>query len=64
MHPTVVYRSILAEGETRGGERKQREIASNLLRESLSIETVVRVTGLPIEEVQQLQYQLNKSAQS
>jgi hypothetical protein len=43
------YRSILAEGEL-----TKREIASNSLREGLSIETVAKVTGLAITEVQQL----------
>ncbi len=33
-------------------------IALNLLREGISIATIVRSTGLSIEEVQQLQQQL------
>jgi len=63
MQESTVYRSILAEGETKGEERKQREIAINSLREGLSIETVARVTGLSIAAVQQLQQQVNESAQ-
>jgi predicted transposase YdaD len=31
MQESTVYRSILAEGETKGEERKQREIATNSL---------------------------------
>jgi predicted transposase YdaD len=56
MQESVIYRSIQQE--------RDREIALNLLREGISIETVVRSTGLSIEEVQQLQQQLNGSAQS
>ena len=59
MQESTVYRSILAEGEI----KKQREIATNSLREGLPIATVARITGLSIEEVQQLQ-QLNESTQS
>ncbi|MBD1844267.1 Rpn family recombination-promoting nuclease/putative transposase [Cyanobacteria bacterium FACHB-63] len=60
MQESSVYRSIFAEGE----EKKQREIALNLLREGLSIVTIARATGLTIEQVQQLQQQLNESASS
>jgi predicted transposase/invertase (TIGR01784 family) len=64
MQESTVYRSILAEGETKGEERKQREIAINSLREGLAIATVARITGLPIEELQQLQQQLSESSQN
>jgi len=64
MRESTVYRSILAEGEIKGEERKQREIASNSLREGLSIETVARVTGLSIEEVRHMQQQLNEPLQN
>jgi len=60
MQESVIYRSIQEEAEA----RKQREIANNLLREGLLIEMVTRVTGLSIEEVQQLQQQLNESPQN
>lgn len=55
MQESVIYRSIQQE--------RDRAIALNLLREGVSIETVARSTGLSIEEVQQLQQQLNGSAQ-
>ena len=68
MQESTVYRSILAEGETRGEargeERKQREIARNLLRGGVNINLIASSTGLSIEEVQQLQQQMNESAQS
>lgn len=64
MQDSVIYRSIQAEAEARAEARKQREIASNLLRDGLSLEIVARGTGLSIEEVQQLQQQINESLQS
>ncbi|MBN3927018.1 Rpn family recombination-promoting nuclease/putative transposase [Nostoc sp. NMS4] len=60
MQESTVYRSIWKEAE----DEKTRAIALNLLREGVSIETIVRSTGLSVEEVQQLQQQLNGSAQS
>ena len=59
MQESSVYRSILAEGVAEGELRKQHEIATNLLREGLSIEVVARGTGLSIEEIQQLQQQID-----
>jgi predicted transposase/invertase (TIGR01784 family) len=64
MQESIVYRSILAEGEAKGEERKQREIALNFLRDGLPIEMVARGTGLSIEDVQHLQQQLNESPQN
>jgi predicted transposase/invertase (TIGR01784 family) len=55
MQESVIYRSIQEEAET----RKQREIAANSLREGLPVATIVRITGLSIEEIQQLQQQVN-----
>ncbi|MBD2496510.1 hypothetical protein [Nostoc sp. FACHB-280] len=63
MQESVIYQSIQREGEAKGEARKQREIATNLLRDGFPIEAVVRVTGLSIEEVQELQRQINESAQ-
>lgn len=56
MQESVIYQSIQREAEKRAEARKQREIATNSLREGLPIEVVARVTGLSIEEVQQLLY--------
>lgn len=56
MQESVIYRSIQRD--------EKQAIALNLLREGVLIETIVRSTGLSIEEVQQLQQQLNGSAQS
>lgn len=60
MQESTVYRSILAEGETKA----KREVALNLLRRGVAIDIIVPSTGLSIEEVQQLQQQMNESAQS
>ena len=46
MQESTVCRSILEEGETRGEERKQREIALNLLRGGVAIELIASATGL------------------
>lgn len=60
MQESTVYRSI----ERDAREEEKREIAINFLRDGLSVEAVARGTGLSIEEVQQLQQQLDGSAQS
>jgi predicted transposase YdaD len=60
MQESVIYRSIQEETEARA----KRTIALNFLRDGLSVEAVVRGTGLSLEEVQQLQQQLNDSTQS
>ncbi|KAM3100548.1 Rpn family recombination-promoting nuclease/putative transposase [Phormidesmis sp. 146-35] len=64
MQESVIYRSIQEEAEARAEIRKQREIATNFLRNGLAVEVVALGTGLSIEEVQQLQQQLNGPAQS
>jgi predicted transposase YdaD len=60
MQESTVYRSILAEGEV----KKQREIAINLLRRGVAINIIAPSTGLSIQEVEQLQQQMNESAQN
>jgi predicted transposase/invertase (TIGR01784 family) len=60
MQESTVYRSI----ERDARKEEKREIAINFLRDGLSVEAVARGTGLSVEEVQQLQQQLNGSAQS
>lgn len=60
MQESVIYRSIQAETEAKA----KREIALNLLRDGFPVEAVARGTQLSIEEVQELQRQMNESAQS
>ena len=64
MQESTVYRSILAEGESKGEERKQREIAINLLLRGVAMDIIAPSTGLSIEAVRQLQQEMNESAQS
>ncbi len=60
MQESVIYRSIQEETEAKA----KRSIALNFLHDGFSVESVARGTGLSIEEVQQLQQQLNQSAQT
>jgi predicted transposase YdaD len=60
MQESTVYRSIWRDAQ----KERDRAIALNFLRDGLPVEAVARGTGLSIEEVQQLQQQLNESAQS
>ncbi|MBE9208054.1 hypothetical protein IQ244_16285 [Nostoc sp. LEGE 06077] len=55
----VIYQSLQRDVEAKAEARKQRETATNLLRESLPVEIIVRITDLSIEEVQELQPQIN-----
>ena len=48
-------------GEVRGEDRQKQLIAVNLLRKNLDLETIAEVTGLTIEQVQQLQSQVTQS---
>jgi hypothetical protein len=48
-------------GEVRGEERKQQEIAVNLLRKSISLEVIAEATGLSIEQLKSLQLQLGNN---
>jgi predicted transposase/invertase (TIGR01784 family) len=57
MQESTVYRSILAEGE----EKKQREIAINLLRRGVAIDIIAPSTGLSVAEVHQLQQPIDES---
>jgi predicted transposase/invertase (TIGR01784 family) len=60
MQESTVYRSIQREVQ----EERDRAIALNLLREGVSVEIVVRSTGLSVEEIQQLQQRIDDPAQS
>ncbi|MEH2291725.1 hypothetical protein [Nostoc sp.] len=51
MRESVTYQSLLAEGRDQGIRR----VAINMLKEGMSIEVVAKVTGLTVEQVQQLQ---------
>jgi predicted transposase/invertase (TIGR01784 family) len=53
MRESIIYQ--LFEAERRN--KKVREIALNLLAEGMAVDAIARLTGLPVEEVQQLQQQ-------
>ncbi|WP_449419644.1 Rpn family recombination-promoting nuclease/putative transposase [Phormidium nigroviride] len=59
MRESVIYQDILQEGRQEGRQEgmqlAKEELARNLLRENISIEQVVRLTGLSLEIVQSLQ---------
>jgi predicted transposase/invertase (TIGR01784 family) len=60
MQDSTVYRSIQRETQ----EKRDREIAINLLRRGVAIDIIAPSTGLSIGEIQQLQQQLNESPQN
>ncbi|MCL6754884.1 hypothetical protein KBT16_29470 [Nostoc sp. CCCryo 231-06] len=69
MRESVIYQEILEEGEAKGkaeGEAKgkaetTRKLTLNLLRIGMSLDQIAQVTELPIEEIQVLQEELQKS---
>jgi predicted transposase/invertase (TIGR01784 family) len=51
MRESTIYQEIWQEAKA----EERQEVAINLLREGIAIETIARVTGLSVERVQQLQ---------
>ncbi|WP_341532017.1 Rpn family recombination-promoting nuclease/putative transposase (plasmid) [Nostoc sp. UHCC 0302] len=51
---------IVTSWEQKGAQRALEQVAVNLLREGMATEAIVRVTGLTVEQVQQLQAQLSQ----
>ncbi|MEM6753123.1 MAG: hypothetical protein AAF630_09165 [Cyanobacteria bacterium P01_C01_bin.38] len=51
-------RKGIQKGIQEGTQQAAEQIAVNSLREGLSVEMVVKITGLSLEKVQQLQAQL------
>ncbi len=47
--------SIERMGIEQGKEQERQAIALNMLQENISLETIARITGLAIEQLQQLQ---------
>ncbi|MCC5619204.1 Rpn family recombination-promoting nuclease/putative transposase [Nostoc sp. CHAB 5836] len=52
------YKQMVTSWEREGAQKTREEIALNLLRRGMIIEEVAQITGLNIEQVQQLQVQL------
>ncbi|MEH2027543.1 Rpn family recombination-promoting nuclease/putative transposase [Nostoc sp.] len=49
------YMQIITSWEKKGAEKALEQVALNSLREGISVEIVARITGLTVEQVQQLQ---------
>ncbi|MDJ0845293.1 hypothetical protein [Crocosphaera sp.] len=71
MKESVIYQEIFHEGEVKGkqegkkegekeGEKKAtRNIALNMLRNSMNMEDITKLTGLTLQEIEQLNSCLN-----
>jgi hypothetical protein len=55
------YEGEIAQAEKKAQERKQQEIALNLLKENIPLEIISRTTGITIEQLQSLRAQLQDS---
>jgi hypothetical protein len=51
---SITYEQIEAELLHRGSTLEQRSIALNMLRENMSYETIARLTGMALPDVEQL----------
>jgi predicted transposase/invertase (TIGR01784 family) len=51
---TSIERMGIEQGIEQGRDRERQSIALNLLRKSIPLETIAEVTGLTIEQLQQL----------
>jgi predicted transposase YdaD len=59
MRKSVIYQSILQEG----AEEKTRQIVINLLKEQASLELITKVSGLTVEQIQQIQAEQEENQQ-
>ncbi|GBF79560.1 Rpn family recombination-promoting nuclease/putative transposase [Aphanothece sacrum] len=72
MRESVIYQEIFHEGEIQGekkgekkGEQKAiRKIALNMLQNNMNLEDIVKLTGLTLEQIQQISLSLNNQEQS
>ena len=48
------YEAEIAQAEQKAEQRKQQEIAANLLRKNIPLDTIAEATGLTIDQLQQL----------
>lgn len=56
---TTIERMAEERGEERGAKSKETEIALNMLRKNLSLETIADVTGLTVAQLHKLQSEMN-----
>jgi predicted transposase/invertase (TIGR01784 family) len=59
MQESVIYQEIKQEGREEGRQETTRMIAINLIKNDISLEDVVKFTGLSIEQVRQLQQEIS-----
>ena len=59
MKESVMYQEIFHEGEVKGEKQAIQNIALNMLRNSMNMEDIVKLTGLNLQEIEQLNSSLN-----
>ncbi|MDJ0597597.1 MAG: hypothetical protein QNJ37_01955 [Crocosphaera sp.] len=64
MKESVIYQEIFHEGEVKGEKKGKQEatknIALNMLRNNMNLEDIAKLTGLNVQEIQQLNSSLNR----
>ena len=59
MKESVMYQEIFHEGEVKGEKQAIQNIALNMLRNSMNMVDIVKLTGLNLQEIEQLNSSLN-----
>ncbi|MGB5596996.1 MAG: hypothetical protein WBM32_14180 [Crocosphaera sp.] len=59
MKESVIYKEIFHEGEIKGEKQAIKNIALNMLKNNMSIEDIAQLTGLSLQEIEQLNLSLN-----
>lgn len=60
MQESIIYQAIREETT----QENMRQVALNLLQEGLTVDAIARVTGLSVEQIQQLQANATQNAQA
>ena len=58
IHDSDIRRIALQEGIEQGAEQKAIEAAIESLKNNLSVELISKITGLPLEKIQELEKEL------
>lgn len=59
MKESVIYQEIFHEGEVKGQKQAIKNIALNMLRNHMNLEVISQLTGLNLQEIEQLNLSLN-----
>jgi predicted transposase/invertase (TIGR01784 family) len=51
----VWYETQMNQAEIKGEQRQKQSIALNMLQENIPLETIARITGITVEQLQQFQ---------